>query len=173
MTEPFVGEIRLFGFDFAPRGWLPCSGQILRVEDYQQLFALLGARFGGDGRSTFGIPDFRGTVPIHQGQKPGHNMYNIGMSGGYEEVLLTPAQVPTHVHPLMGNSGTATSAEPLGRTMANSGRTNIYVDATPDTEMHGESVGPNIGGGNPHYNMQPFLTINFCIAWQGIYPPRS
>jgi microcystin-dependent protein len=172
MSEPFIGEIRLFGFDYAPQGWLPCNGQLVAVGQYQALFALLGTRYGGNGSTNFGIPDFRGTVPIHFGQKPGHNMYTMGMSGGYEEVSLTPAQVPTHNHPLMGNSAKAGSADPLGKTLANADRTNIYLDGTPDVEMHGESVGPNVGGGNPHYNMQPFLTVNFCIAFVGLYPPR-
>ncbi len=172
MSEPFIGEIRLFAFLYAPRYWADCDGQLLPVDQHTSLFSLLGTTYGGNGRTDFALPDLRGRVPIHEGQGVGSPLYRQGQTGGYPEVSLTADQVPPHTHPLRGKNDTPNELALGGHSLANGARA-LYSDQAPDTQLHPDSVGPSSGGGQPHYNMQPYLTLRFCIALEGLYPPRT
>jgi len=174
MTDQFVAEIRIFPFNFAPTGWALCNGQLLPISQNTALFSLLGTMYGGDGQSTFALPNFQGSTPLHQGQGPGLSVYVQGESGGEEIVTLIETELPSHTHQAMGALGNGPTS-PAGNTWgAGSGRTPppTYVDGSPNVTMAGETVA-GTGGSQPHNNMQPYLTLNFCIALQGIYPPRS
>lgn len=168
--DPFLGQIQLFGFGFAPRGWAACEGQLLSISANTALFSLLGTTYGGDGKTTFGLPDLRGRVPLHQGQGPGLSSYVLGEVGGAEQVTLTADQVGRHNHGVQG-SATGASKSPSGSVPA-------YNDASPSygapdgTAMSANMTQPN-NGGNPHENRQPYLAMNWCIAVDGIYPPRN
>jgi microcystin-dependent protein len=172
MSEPFVGEIRMFGFGFAPQGWAQCNGQLLPINQYQALFSLLGTTYGGDGVANFALPDMRSRVPAGQGQGPGLSPYAEGQAGGAETVTLTAAQMPGHTHPVKASSSPAGSDQPEGRALARSA-SHIYT-ATPDasTVMNAAMLA-DAGGSQPHDNIQPYLAVNFCIATAGIYPSRT
>lgn len=171
MSEPFVGEIRMFAGNFAPRGWAFCDGQLLAVSQNDALFSLLGTIYGGDGRTTFGLPDLRGRIPIHAGQGPGLSNRRLGSKGGAEKVTLTVNQFPSHTHgPLRASSQTAVDALPGGKVTAQTD-TPLYVDDTPVAGFNAASV-TNVGGSQSHTNMMPFLCVNFIIALFGIYPSR-
>ena len=172
MSEPFVGEIRMFGFGFAPQGWAQCNGQLLPINQNQALFSLLGTTYGGDGRITFALPDLRSRVPVCQGQGPGLSSYPEGQAGGAETVTLAAAQMPAHAHPVKASSGAASSGQAEGRALARSA-SHIYT-AKPDTStvMNADMLG-DTGGSQPHGNIQPYLAVNFCIALAGIFPPRN
>jgi microcystin-dependent protein len=174
MADPYIGEIRTFGFDFAPRGWALCNGAILPINQNQALFSLLGTYYGGNGSTNFALPDLRSRVPLGMGQgtaQPGN--FSIGQQGGAATVTLTTAQLPAHNHPVNasdhgGNDGPVRSPE--GHVLE---RGNVYADA-PDgkTVMNAGMIG-NTGGGQPVSILPPYLALNFCIALQGIYPPRQ
>lgn len=172
--EPFIAQIMMFGGNFAPRGWALCDGQLLSINSYSALFSLLGTTYGGDGRSTFGLPDLRGRVPVHPGTGPGLSPYTLGQSGGVESVTLTENQLPSHRHTLwVDNDLPSPQGSPpatmSGMTLARE----AYVNSnSPDTQLHTEMMG-FAGGGQAVGNLQPFLTVNFIIALQGIYPSRS
>ena len=172
MSEPFVGEIRMFGFNFAPQGWALCNGQLLPISQNTALFSLLGTTYGGDGRTTFALPDMRSRVPVCQGQGPGLSSYAEGQAGGAETVTLAAAQMPGHTHPVKASSSAAASDQPEGRALARSA-SHIYT-AKPDasTVMNTDMLG-DAGGSQPHDNIQPYLAVNFCIALNGIFPSRS
>jgi microcystin-dependent protein len=172
MSEPFVGEIRMFGFNFAPQGWAQCNGQLLPIDQNTALFSLLGTTYGGDGRTTFALPDLRSRVPVGQGQGPGLSSYAEGQAGGAETVTLVAAQMPGHTHPVKASSGPANSDQPGGRALARSA-SHIYT-AKPDTStvMNADMLG-DAGNSQPHDNIQPYLAVNFCIATAGIFPSRS
>ncbi len=172
MSEPFVGEIRMFGFGFAPQGWALCNGQLLPINQNQALFSLLGTTYGGDGRTTFALPDMRSRVPVCQGQGPGLSSYAEGQAGGAETMTLAATQMPRHTHPVKASSSTADSDQPEGRTLARSA-SHIYT-AKPDTStvMNTDTLG-DTGGSQPHDNIQPYLAVNFCIALTGIFPSRN
>jgi microcystin-dependent protein len=172
MSEPFVGEIRMFGFGFAPQGWALCNGQLLPISQNQALFSLLGTTYGGDGRTTFALPDMQSRVPVCQGQGPGLSSYAEGQAGGAETVTLAAGQMPGHTHPVKASSSAAGSDQPGGRVLARSA-SHIYI-AEPDTStvMNADMLG-GAGGGQPHGNIQPYLAVNFCIALSGIFPPRN
>ncbi|MGI0117254.1 phage tail protein [Zooshikella sp. RANM57] len=167
MSEPYISQINMFGFDFAPRTWAKCDGQVLPIASNPSLFSLLGVAYGGDGRTTFGLPNLQGRVPIHMG-----NGYRIGEKGGSETVMLTVENLPRHNHQMQANSQPAETNEPSNQVLAMepSGR-NIYGPATNLVEM-GNSLMAT-GGGEAHFNMQPSQVINFCIALTGLFPPRS
>lgn len=172
MAEAFVAEIRIFGFNFAPRGWAACDGQLLPISQNTALFSLLGTNFGGDGRTTFGLPALQGRCAIGQGGGPGLSNRVVGESGGAAGVALSPAQVPQHTHTLRATAS-PTSAAPAGATLsASSTGTPQYRNAAANAPMAGRSVG-SAGGGQPHENRQPYLPVLFGIALQGIFPPRS
>jgi microcystin-dependent protein len=163
MAEPFLSEIRIMSFVFAPKGWALCNGQLLPINQNQALFSLLGTTFGGDGRVNFALPDLRGNVPIHVGS--GHT---LGEKGGEQAHTLSVAELPTHTHVLNGTNTDGSQAIPIGNLLARSA-TQLYAPATNLQAMNAGSVG-NTGGSQAHLNMQPFLILSFCIALQGIFP---
>jgi microcystin-dependent protein len=161
MAEPFLSEIRIMSFVFAPKGWALCNGQLLPINQNQGLFSLLGTTFGGDGRVNFALPDLRGRTPIHVGS--GHT---LGERGGEQSHTLSIAELPTHTHVARANSSNGDNSNPSGRMLA---RAQIYRAPADLTSLHPGTVA-NVGGSQAHLNMQPFLTLSFCIALQGIFP---
>lgn len=174
MSEPFVGQITAVGFGFAPKGWALCNGQILPIAQNQALFSLLGTTFGGNGVTTFALPDLRGRTPIHWGTGPGLASIALGESAGTETVTLITSQLPMHNHIAMASNATADQAVPGGNLWAteSAGATAMYSDQSATGTMSPQAVG-SAGGNQPHNNMQPYLTINFIIALQGIFPSRN
>ena len=172
MSEPFVGEIRMFAGNFAPRGWAYCDGQLLAVSQNDALFSLLGTIYGGDGRTTFGLPDMRGRIPVHAGSGPGLSPRKLGAKSGQEKVTLNVGNLPSHTHTLSGSNAAADSVEPAGRTIAQTDA-NVYRDPSGLTTVNMASglVG-NVGGGQTHSNLMPFLCVHFIVALFGIYPSR-
>ena len=165
MAEPFIAEIRIMSFDFAPRGWALCNGQLLPINQNQGLFSLLGTTYGGDGRVNFALPDLRGRTPIHIG-----NGHNFGEKGGEQAHTLTIAELPTHTHTLAGTSSAANSNN---ATNAMLGAVNNSYGAVQNLVALSSATLINTGGGQAHLNMQPFSTVNFSIALQGIFPSRN
>jgi microcystin-dependent protein len=178
-VEPFVGQITLFPFNFAPRGWASCAGQIIPISQNTALFSLLGTMFGGDGKSNFALPDLRGRVPVGQGQGPGLSNYDIGSVQGVEAVTLLASQAPPHSHPFQAVAAQATTNAPNGALPAQGHGTgrgapavNTYAPLTTAVPLASGQVAL-AGNGQPHNNLEPYLTLNWCIALQGVYPPRS
>jgi microcystin-dependent protein len=165
MAEPFLAEIRIMSFNFAPKGWAQCNGQLLPINQNQALFSLLGTIYGGDGRVNFALPDLRGRVPIKVG-----NGHIQGERAGAESHTLTIQQLPQHTHAAQGSSANASLADPAGNVLAVAN--NLYTTAANLTTLHPLSV-TNVGGSQPHANRQPILTLNFCIALQGIFPSQN
>jgi microcystin-dependent protein len=164
VAEPFLGEVRIFSFVFAPKGWALCNGQLLPINQNQALFSLLGTTFGGDGRVNFALPDLRGNVPIHVG-----NGHGLGQRGGEQAHTLSIGEVPEHVHTVNATTVTATTNTPANNLLtAQSTSANLYA-AAPSIPMLPAGV-TNVGGSQAHLNLQPFLTLNCCIALQGIFP---
>ena len=184
MADPFVAEIRIFPFNFAPRGWATCDGQLLPISQNTALFSLLGTTYGGDGRSNFALPDLRGRVPLQAGQGPGLSNYDEGQSGGTELVSLTPDQIQAHTHAVavLGAGGAATAAATPGSTVvfgpsqaratSTGYATPASASAPPPVAMSPGAVS-STGGSQAHNNLSPYLTFTFCIALQGIFPPRD
>jgi microcystin-dependent protein len=168
MPEPFVGEIRMFGGNFAPAGWMFCEGQLLPISENEILFQLIGTTFGGDGESTFALPDLRGRVPVHQGTGAGIT-YTLGESGGVEQVTLTVQQIPIHTHALLASTATGTSPSPVDNVLASNNVVSMYKAAAATTAMNAAAAGP-AGGSQPHENHQPFLCIDFIISLFGVFP---
>jgi microcystin-dependent protein len=173
MSTPFVAEIRMFGFNFAPTGWAQCNGQLLPISQNTALFSLLGTFYGGDGKSTFALPNLQGNVPIHQGQGPGLSEYFIGQQGGSQSVTLLNSEMPAHSH-----SFTASEENVNENNVTNfflgAGETR-YLQNNPAPallQMAFNALTP-AGGGLPHNNMMSYLVVNFCIALQGVFPPRG
>lgn len=171
-TEPFIGEISWFGGNFAPRGWAFCNGALLPIAQNTALFSILGTAYGGDGRTTFALPDVRGRTVIHSGSGPGLTPRALGSKGGTENETLTINQIPAHSHNLNASAGGANSATPSNNVLANTGRTRIYEGGIPNATMSSSAIAAT-GGSQPHNNMQPYTTLNCIIAIQGIYPSRS
>jgi microcystin-dependent protein len=173
MSNPYIGEIRMFGGSFAPAGWAFCDGQLIPISENDALFTLIGTTFGGDGQETFALPDLRGRIPLHQGQGPssGGINYILGESGGVEEVTITVNQLPNHTHPLSASAGTGTQQTPQGAVSAQS-TAQIYASLLEPVNMAAQSVGP-IGGSQPHTNIQPYLSISFIISLFGIFPTQT
>lgn len=172
MADPFVAEVRIFAFNFPPKGWAFCNGQILPISQNTALFSLLGTVYGGNGQSTFALPNLQGSAVIHPGQGPGLSLYDQGQVGGVEESTLYPHEMPQHSHQALAHFGAGTSASPgpsVG--FGGSGAAQIYTTTTVDPAPC-VLLGPT-GGNLPHNNMQPYLTLNFCIAMQGVFPPRT
>jgi microcystin-dependent protein len=170
MTEPFLGELRLLPYNFAPQGWATCDGQIMSIAQNTALFSLLGTTYGGNGQTTFALPDLRGRVPIHAGQGPGLTNYTLGEVAGTENVTLTPGQLPPHGHTVSA-SGSATTKNPTNALPAVTGAGSSY-GTTPDVQMNPGMVAGG-GSGQPHTNIQPYLVLQWCIALQGIFPSRN
>ena len=171
MSEPFVGEIRMFAGNFAPRGWAFCDGQLLAVSQNDALFSLLGTIYGGDGRTTFGLPDLRGRIPLHQGTGPGLSPRPLGSKGGAENVTLTTNQLASHTHDWNANTEPATGSAPAGKVTAQAASPRIYSNQDQGADF-ASTVIANTGGSQPHTNLMPTLCINFIIALVGIYPSR-
>lgn len=167
MAEPFLSEIRIMSFNFAPRGWAMCNGQLMPINQNQALFSLLGTTFGGNGQTNFGLPNLQGNVPIHVGQ--GHT---LGEKGGEQNHTLSISEIPTHTHIANGNNTTATVGDPTNAYLAQppAALGSVYsANLSPVVAMNAAAVAP-VGGSQAHLNMQPFLTLTFCIALQGIFP---
>lgn len=166
MAQPYVGEVRMFAGNFAPAGWMFCEGQLLPISENETLFQLIGTTYGGDGESTFALPDLRGRIPIHQG-----NGFILAETGGAEEITLTVQQIPAHAHPAMGSSGTATSSSPANNVPARANTALVFPYGTdqPLTTLSPNAVAPS-GGSQPHNNFQPYLCVNFIISLFGIFP---
>jgi len=164
MAQPYVGEIRMFAGNFAPAGWMFCEGQLLPISEYDTLFNLIGTTYGGDGQSTFALPDLRGRVPLHQG-----NGFTLAETGGVETVTLTTSQIPGHSHPLLATTTLASDANAAGNVLAQASLFFPYVNINPSVPMAAASIGPT-GGSQPHENFQPYLCVDFIISLFGIFP---
>jgi microcystin-dependent protein len=168
MAQPYVGEIRIFAGNFAPAGWMFCEGQLLPISEYETLFNLIGTTYGGDGQSTFALPDLRGRIPLHQG-----NGFTLAETGGVETVTLTTNQLPIHTHSLIASTQTGTDKSPQGRiTDQTSGGVQIYIEEAPDQPMAANAIAPQ-GGNQPHDNFQPYLCLDFIISLFGIFPSQT
>ena len=169
MAEPFLSEIRIMSFGFAPKGWALCNGQLLPINQNQALFSLLGTTYGGDGQSTFALPDLRGRLPLHQG-----NSFILAETGGVEQVTLTVAQIPAHTHPLLATGNFADKPSPQGNVAAALGVPNVFAYGTdqPTTPVSPASVS-STGGSQPHTNFQPYLCVDFIISLFGIFPSQT
>jgi len=178
MSNPFVAEIRIFGFNFAPKGWALCDGQLLPISQNTALFSLLGTTYGGDGKSTFGLPNLQGNAPMHPGQGPGLSLRDLGESAGEQSVTLLDSEMPAHTHTANSANavGSGTQLTPAGNIWANASTrratVNVYAASPGNTQMDPLTLA-FAGGSQPHNNMPPFLCLNFCIALQGVFPPRS
>jgi microcystin-dependent protein len=171
--DPFVAEIRIFGFNFAPTGWAACNGQLLPISQNTALFSLLGTTYGGDGKSTFALPNLQGNAPMHPGQGPGLSLRDLGEMGGSETVTLLQSEIPAHSHSLMANTldiADTNVPSPNASFALSSGGTLYQAAANTTLGVQALSMA---GGSLPHSNMQPYLTLNFCIALQGVFPARN
>ncbi|MEO5758382.1 MAG: tail fiber protein [Mesorhizobium sp.] len=167
MAQPYVGEVRMFAGNFAPAGWMFCEGQLLPISENETLFNLIGTTYGGDGQSTFALPDLRGRLPLHQG-----NGFILAETGGAEEITLTVTQIPAHTHPFLASLNSAASSTPTGNTVGQVGATQIYREVPPASPMSLQSCSTT-GGSQPHTNFQPYLCVDFIISLFGIFPPPS
>ena len=172
MADPFVAEIRIFPFNFSPRGWAFCDGQLLPLSQNTALFSLLGTTYGGNGKSNFALPDLQGRAPMHPGQGPGLSLHDLGETGGSETVTLLESEIPSHSHTMNGVNDSGLQFSPGDALPA---RANMYKTNPAGNTLVNMSVNtlsPS-GGDQPHNNLQPYLTLNFCIALQGVFPPRT
>jgi microcystin-dependent protein len=164
VAQPYVGEIRMFGGNFAPAGWMFCEGQLLPISENETLFNLIGTTYGGDGQSTFALPDLRGRVPIHMG-----NGFTLAETGGVETVTLTVPQIPAHTHPMLASADTANTLNPGNSVVAATLTATPYFNAAPANPISSQSVS-SVGGSQPHNNFQPYLCVNFILSLFGIFP---
>ena len=172
MSEPFLAEVRIVGFNFAPRGWALCDGQILPINQNQSLYSLLGTTYGGDGRTTFALPDLRGRTPIHVGRSDGGADHREGQKSGEETHTLSAAEMPQHAHLLMASSTDGNVSQPTDHVLAREVGGAYEQDPSSLTGQQAANV-THVGGGQAHDNMQPYLALNFCIALQGLFPSRN
>ena len=175
MADPFVAEIRIFPFNFAPRGWAFCDGQLLPLSQNTALFSLLGTTYGGNGKSNFALPDLQGRAPMHPGQGPGLSLHDLGETGGSETVTLLESEIPAHAHTYRAAGVIADNPVPQDTLLAAPTSDNPYLPAAPTpalVAMSGQALTP-AGGDQPHNNLMPYLTLYFCIAMQGVFPPRG
>jgi len=170
MSDPFVGEIRMFGGNYAPRGWTFCNGALMAISQNETLFTLIGTTYGGDGQSTFGIPNLLGRIPVHQGTNAG-TPYSLGQMSGTESVTLTAGQMPVHTHPLNCGTATGTATTAAGNILAGS-TLSPYTATAADSSMNNQSVSV-AGGSQPHDNMMPYLCISFILSLEGIFPSQG
>lgn len=164
MAQPYVGEIRMFAGNFAPAGWMFCEGQLLPISENETLFQLIGTTYGGDGESTFALPDLRGRIPIHQG-----NGFILAETGGAEEITLTVNQIAAHSHPLLASGTTASNAIPTGNVVGNQTLAQMYVEDVTNTNLSPNAI-TSVGGSQPHTNFQPYLCVDFIISLFGLFP---
>ena len=175
MSQPFVGEIRMFGFNFAPTGWAMCNGQLLPIAQNTALFSLLGTNYGGNGQSTFGLPNLPGRAPIHSGQGPGLTDRIIGETGGTPTVTLISGEMPVHNHSQGAYNATGNQSSPANHAgaMAKALRQSVNLYSSSNTATMNLAALPPVGSSLPHNNLPPFRALNFCIAMQGVYPSRN
>ena len=176
MSNPFVAEIRIFPFNFAPKGWAFCDGQLLPISQNTALFSLLGTTYGGDGKSTFALPNLQGCAPMQPGQGQGLSLRDLGETSGEQAVTLLQSEMPAHTHTVQGSTTVANQLTPVSNAWASGqkGFGSFYAASAQATNVQMSPVGTSIAGGSlPHNNLMPFLTLNFCIALQGVFPPRS
>lgn len=172
MAQPYIGEIRMFAGNFAPAGWMFCEGQIVSIWEYETLFNLIGTTYGGDGQETFGLPDMRGRIPIHNGTNS-FDSYQLAQSDGVEEVTLTINQIPAHSHNLQASTDLADTSSPVNAYLStNPSGSKIYSSANPTMPLSPQSIIP-VGGSQPHTNFQPYLCVNFIISMYGIFPSQT
>lgn len=164
MAQPYVGEIRMFAGTFAPAGWMFCDGSLVPISENETLFQLIGTTYGGDGESTFALPDLRGRIPVHQG-----NGFILAETGGAEEITLTISQIPIHTHPLLASMNVSQDSNPSNKVLGQSGSALLYIQDTTDSNMNPQAV-VSVGGSQPHTNFQPYLCVNFIISLFGIFP---
>lgn len=164
MAQPYVGEIRMFAGNFPPAGWMFCDGQLLPISENETLFNLIGTTYGGDGQSTFALPDLRGRLPIHQG-----NGFNLAETGGAEEITLTVNQIPAHSHPMLASTNQASTLNALNNVIATPATATPFFAATPNVPLAPQSIS-SVGGSQPHTNFQPYLCVDFIISLFGIFP---
>ncbi|HEV8240825.1 MAG TPA: tail fiber protein [Thermoanaerobaculia bacterium] len=169
--DPFVAEIRIFPFNFAPKGWAWCDGQLLPLSQNTALFSLLGTTYGGNGKSNFALPDLQGRAPMHPGQGPGLSLHDLGETGGSETVSLLESEIPSHSHTLRAATSLGDNPNPAGNSLAR--YVNAYQSTLTGLVSMSDNALPPAGGDQPHNNLQPYLTFYFCIALQGVYPPRT
>lgn len=172
MSEPFLAEVRIVGFNFAPRGWAFCDGQILPINQNQSLYSLLGTTYGGDGRTSFALPDLRGRTPLHVGRSNGGEEHRLGQKSGEETHTLAANEMPQHRHVLQASSADGNNLNPGGHVLGREVGGIYEESATTLTTMRSGTI-TNVGGGQAHENMQPYLAVNFCIALQGLFPSRN
>ena len=172
MADPFVAEIRIFPFIFPPTGWAFCNGQLMPISQNTALFSLLGTTYGGDGKSTFALPNMQGNAPMHPGQGPGLSLHDLGEQGGSQTVTLLESEMPSHGHAVNASAAEGTTGDPSGQLVASGIGVNMYSSSINPTTLNPNAVSPT-GGDQPHNNMQPYLTLNFNIALQGVFPPRG
>ena len=170
--DPFVAEVRIFPFNFAPKGWAFCNGQILPLSQNTALFSLLGTTYGGDGKSNFALPNMQGNAPMHPGQGPGLSLHDLGEMSGSQTVTLLDSEIPSHNHTLNSSSLNSTLTAPALVSTGRGNPTSVYATGGALVPMSNNAIVP-AGGNQPHNNMMPYLTLNFCIALQGVYPPRT
>jgi len=171
--DPFVAEIRIFPFNFAPKGWAVCDGQILPLSQNTALFSLLGTTYGGDGKSNFALPNLQGAAPMHPGQGPGLSLHDLGEAGGTDAVTLLESELPAHTHPLRADTidpADTNVPSPTASLAVSTGGTLYQTSA--NTQLAPQALTP-AGGDQPHNNLMPYLTLTYCIALQGVYPPRN
>jgi len=178
VANPFVAEIRIFPFNFAPQGWAFCNGQIMPISQNTALFSLLGTTYGGDGKSNFALPNLQGNAPMHWGQGPGLSMHDLGETGGSDTVTLLQSEMPSHTHAINCVDGARVggqSGSPTNATLVKTGGTptNAYTSGATQNQTMPSNMVAVVGGSQPHNNLMPYLTLNFCIALQGVYPPRT
>jgi microcystin-dependent protein len=173
MSEPFLAEVRMVGFNFAPRGWAFCDGQLLPINQNQSLYSLLGTTYGGDGRTTFALPDLRGRTPIHVGRSNGGGDHRLGQKSGEETHTLSANEMPQHTHTLRASSTDANTVVTPSNILARTTAADIYRDQPSNLVNLASGTVTNTGGGQAHDNMQPYLAVNFCIALQGLFPSRN
>ena len=174
MGQPFVGEIRMFGGNFAPAGWMFCQGQTIPISENDALFTLIGTTYGGDGQETFQLPDLQGRLPMHAGQGPGLSQnYQLGETGGVESVTLTTQQIPSHTHTMIASLNTAQDTSPANKIVGQIGGGALpYIQDSTDTNLNQSAVTP-IGGNQPHENFQPYLCVSFIISLFGVFPTQN
>ena len=175
-SEPLIGQLTLFGYDWCPRNWARADGQLLAISQNTALFSLYGTTYGGDGRTTFALPDLRGRVPIHDGRGPGLTNYNLGQVGGVETVTLVTPQIPAHSHSghIVGSNVTADKSSTNGTVLARTLTSPTYAVTPPDTAMaNGTVQTDSTGGSQPHENRMPYLAMNWCVALYGVFPSRN
>ncbi|HTW81574.1 MAG TPA: tail fiber protein [Terracidiphilus sp.] len=178
MADQFLAEIRMFPFNFQPQGWAFCNGQLLSISQNTALFSLLGTTYGGDGRTNYALPNLQGSAPLQQGQGPGLSLYYLGQTGGQVTVTMLMSEIPLHSHPINCIDGTRVhgqAGQPNNATLVKTSGSppNAYTSGATQNQTMSQSMVSPVGGNLPHNNLMPYLALNFCIALQGIYPPRS